>query len=100
MCVSFSDRSKQIVKDYCVVAEYKNLKDHGPLGIYVNNFYFILIEINREVKILPSFDNLRVWHGVLFVRSGLFKNGVFRFRVDIPEEYAVIFLAARPLINF
>ncbi len=27
------------------------------------------------------------WHGVLFIRQGLYQEGVFKFSVQIPENY-------------
>lgn len=35
----------------------------------------------------PAFDDLRVWHGVIFVRKGLFQGGVFKFVVHLPKQY-------------
>ena len=35
----------------------------------------------------PSFDNLRRWHGVIFVRKGLYQGGVFKFIVELPQQY-------------
>lgn len=31
--------------------------------------------------------NLRCWDGAIFIRSGGYAKGVFKFRMDIPEEY-------------
>ena len=61
----------QTMKDYSIMIEYKNLKQHVPSGIYV----------------LPSFDDFRVWHGVIFIRHGLYQGGVFKFRIELPKEY-------------
>jgi len=36
---------------------------------------------------VPSFDNLRQWHGAIFVRKGLYRNAIFKFVIDIPPEY-------------
>ena len=27
------------------------------------------------------------WHGVLFIRQGLYQEGIFKFSVQIPENY-------------
>ena len=27
------------------------------------------------------------WYGVLFVHKGYYKNGVFKFKLNIPSEY-------------
>jgi len=39
------------------------------------------------VYLIPSVDNIRLFHGVIFVRRGLFASGVFKFRVRLPEKY-------------
>ena len=60
----------QTIKDYGLMIEYKHLKQYVPSGIYV----------------LPSFEDLRLWFGVIFIRRGLYQGGVFRFRIDFPPE--------------
>ena len=30
---------------------------------------------------------IKVWHGVLFIHRGYFKEGIFKFQIHIPEEY-------------
>jgi len=60
--------------------EYQLIKAHAPLGVYV----------------VPHPTDLRVMHGALFVRQGEYKNGVFRFRIELPEIYP----AAYPSIAF
>eukprot|EP00434_Breviolum_minutum_P008104 symbB.v1.2.007145.t1/scaffold435.1/size205859/20 len=37
--------------------------------------------------VLPCFDSVLTWQGALFVRQGLYKGGVFKFRLVLPEEY-------------
>ena len=51
--------------------EFRHLKLHAPAGVYI----------------LPSFDSLREWSGVLFVRSGVYKGGLFRFSMQLPRSY-------------
>ena len=51
--------------------EFRHLKLHAPPGVYI----------------LPSFDSLREWSGVLFVRSGVYRGGIFRFRLVLPRSY-------------
>lgn len=62
---------EQALRDYKVTIEYKHLKQHSPGGVYV----------------LPSLDSLRLFHGVIFVRRGLFSNGIFKFQVELPQAY-------------
>ncbi|KAF0694719.1 Aste57867_14395 [Aphanomyces stellatus] len=64
----------QTMKDYGLMIEYKHMKQHVPSGIYV----------------LPSFDDPRTWHGVIFVHQGLYRNGIFKFSIKIPEMYNAI----------
>ena len=40
--------------------------------------------------------DLRCWDGAIFIRSGGYAKGVFKFRMDIPEEYP----DARPNVFF
>lgn len=64
-------RRLQAVKDYKLTVEYKHLRQNAPGGVYV----------------VPSFSDLRLWHGVVFVRRGMYATGVFRFRVELPRAY-------------
>ena len=47
------------MRDYKLSIEYKHLKQHCPGGVYL----------------VPSFDDIRLFHGVIFVRRGAFTNG-------------------------
>jgi len=78
------------LKDYTLLMEFKKLKHQAPPGVYV----------------LPSAYSLRLWHGVIFLRKGLYKNGIFKFFLKIPESYPdngpkVVFLSQvfHPLID-
>lgn len=62
---------EQALRDYKVTIEYKHLKQHAPGGVYV----------------IPSFDNLRFFHGVIFLRRGLYTNGIFKFQIQLPPKY-------------
>lgn len=61
----------QKMKDYALTIEYKHLMHHAPGGVFV----------------IPSADDIRVWHGVIFVRRGVYRNGIFRFTMRLPREY-------------
>ena len=50
---------EQAMRDYKLSIEYKHLKQHCPGGVYL----------------VPSYDDLRLFHGVIFVRRGAFTNG-------------------------
>lgn len=59
------------MRDYKLTLEYKNLKQHCPGG----------------VTIIPSYDDIRLFHGVIFVRRGAFTNGIFKFTLRCPTNY-------------
>jgi ubiquitin-protein ligase len=80
--VTLSEYKSQTVKDYSLTIEYKHLQLRAPSGVYV----------------LPSFDSLRRWHGAIFVRQGTYRDGVFKFRMDIPVNYPAD--GARPSVTF
>ena len=62
---------QRTLKDYQIMLEFRHLKEHSPAGVYI----------------LPSFDNLRNWSGILFIRKGLYKGGIFRFTLELPRSY-------------
>ena len=74
------EMNRRRVRDFHLLFEYKSLKSYGPLGVYV----------------LPQTDSMHTWHGVIFLRQGDYKNAVFKFRIEIPEEYP----NARPKVIF
>ena len=47
--------------------EYSALAQHSPGGVYV----------------IPSLDDELIWFGVVFLRAGVYKNGIFNFRIDL-----------------
>jgi len=61
----------QALKDLKLTIEYKHLKQNSPGGVLV----------------VPSFEDLRIWNGVIFVRKGLYQDGIFKFVITIPAEY-------------
>ena len=73
-----------------LLIELKHLQKFCPSGIYI----------------IPQSDNIKIWHGVIFPREGLYKNGIFKFQIKIPPEYpnlppTVVFVSRvyHPLIN-
>eukprot|EP00808_Paulinella_micropora_P006611 g27342.t1 len=81
------------IADYFLILEYRKTRLQAPTGVYV----------------IPSLDNLRKWHGVLFLNSGLWAGGIFKFYIKISDDYPLnseavpmIFFTskvAHPLIN-
>lgn len=65
------DKSSQHIRDFKLAIEFKYLMKHAPAGVYL----------------MPAFDNIRRLHGVIFVRRGLYRDGVFRFTMDLPLMY-------------
>jgi len=61
----------QFFVEYSILAEYNELRKQKLPGVYV----------------IPSAKSALHWHGVLFVRQGLYQEGIFRFSVQIPESY-------------
>ena len=73
-----------------LLIEFKHLQKFCPSGVYI----------------VPQYDNIKIWHGVLFVREGYYKDGIFKFEIHIPNEYPkqppkVIFVSKvfHPLID-
>lgn len=54
-----------------LLIELKHLQKFCPRGIYI----------------IPQSDNIKIWHGVIFPREGLYKDGIFKFQIQIPPEY-------------
>ena len=57
---------------YSQLLEFKKLRDLAPRGIYV----------------VPAAGAANVWHGVAFVRSGLWRGAIFRFVLSLPPPGA------------
>ncbi|KAK3598901.1 hypothetical protein CHS0354_036207 [Potamilus streckersoni] len=57
--------------EYTLMAEYNKLHKQKLPGVYV----------------IPSALTPLVWNGVLFVRQGQYQDGVFKFTVNIPENF-------------
>ena len=39
---------------------------------------------------------IKVWHGIILVLNGLYKNGKFKFKLEFPKNFPV----SRPNITF
>lgn len=61
----------QLFLEYSLMAEYKQLEKHKLPGLYV----------------IPSAKTPLLWHGVLFIRQGIYQGGIFKFQLQIPESY-------------
>ncbi|ROT68317.1 AKT-interacting protein isoform X3 [Penaeus vannamei] len=57
--------------EYTLLAEYNLLQKQRLSGVYV----------------VPSGKSPLVWFGVIFIRQGMYQEGIFRFNLHIPENY-------------
>ncbi|KAB0797644.1 hypothetical protein PPYR_08637 [Photinus pyralis] len=62
---------KTVHQEYIILAEYKMVVSENIKSIYV----------------IPSKENSFVWFGVIFVRSGLYEDGIFRFTISLPDSF-------------
>ncbi|XP_058462533.1 protein crossbronx homolog [Malaya genurostris] len=60
-----------VLQEYKILAEYKRLQNEDLGGVYV----------------IPSFENSFLWFGVIFVRCGPYKDGIFRFTLSLPDKF-------------
>lgn len=61
---------RQIVLDYKGLIDYSCLLEFSPDGLYV----------------VPEYENMYIWQGGIFVRSGLFAGSFYRFQVELALE--------------
>lgn len=64
-------QSEEYLREQQLLIEYHNLKSYSPSGIYT----------------IPSINNINIWQGVIFIRQGYYKDGIFRFKIEIPYDY-------------
>jgi len=57
--------------EYSLLAEYNLVRKQKLPGVYV----------------IPSTHSPLQWYGVIFLRSGIYQEGIFRFKIIIPENY-------------
>lgn len=60
-----------LLQQFSVLLEYERLQEMVPPGMYI----------------MPALDSLLTWHGVLFARQGLYRGGIFKFQLQLPEDY-------------
>lgn len=65
------EKSNSHLKDYKLAIEYKYLIRHAPSGVFL----------------MPHMDDCRQFFGVIFMRRGLYRNGIFRFKLSLSPEY-------------
>ncbi|XP_039208339.1 AKT-interacting protein isoform X3 [Crotalus tigris] len=57
--------------EYSLLAEYTLVVKQKLPGVYVQ----------------PSYQSALMWFGVIFIRHGLYQDGVFKFTIYIPDNY-------------
>ncbi|CAG9860108.1 unnamed protein product [Phyllotreta striolata] len=62
---------KTYKQEYVILAEYKMVQNENVPGVYV----------------IPSKESSLLWFGVVFVRNGHYKDGVFRFNIFLDENF-------------
>mmetsp|Transcript_42858 Transcript_42858/g.121265 ORF Transcript_42858/g.121265 Transcript_42858/m.121265 type:complete len:273 (+) Transcript_42858:84-902(+) len=62
---------QHLLQEFAVLFEYERLQEIVPQGLYI----------------VPELDSVLTWHGVLFVRQGLYRGGVFKFILQLCDEY-------------
>lgn len=81
-----------------LAAKMIDKKTSTPKGSHSYGSYFLEYSLMAEFNLLlkqklpgiyciPSAKSPLIWFGVLFIRQGAFQEGVFRFKVLIPENY-------------
>eukprot|EP01027_Heterolobosea_sp_BB2_P012553 GEZU01018183.1.p1 GENE.GEZU01018183.1~~GEZU01018183.1.p1 ORF type:complete len:287 (-),score=66.90 GEZU01018183.1:251-1111(-) len=63
--------------------EYKQLRDTVP-------------EVLKGLYVAPSKETIEEWDGVIFIRAGVFRKGIFKFKITFPPNYPY----APPSITF
>jgi len=81
-----------------LAAKMIDKKTSTPKGSHSYGSYFLEYSLMAEFNLLlkqklpgiyclPSAKSALTWFGVLFIRQGAYQEGVFRFQVQIPENY-------------
>jgi len=68
---TYVDHYGGFFQEHSIMAEFNHLKKTRLPGVYV----------------IPSCSNPLVWYGVVFIRQGTYQDGVFRFALNIPDNY-------------
>ena len=98
-----ADRTAPHVKDFKLAMEYKYLIKQVPAGIYLlpERNCMRSIHLYRCSHLLSYLIHIlcgRRLHGVIFVRRGLYRDGVFRFVLELPVHYNDY--NAHPVVKF
>ncbi|XP_020621754.1 protein crossbronx homolog [Orbicella faveolata] len=78
-CATIQD-FRTFFREHAIIMEFKHLGQNPVGGVYV----------------MPSLKSLQVWHGIIFVRVGPYRHGIFRFVVILEDDFP----QSRPLLKF
>lgn len=67
-------------REHAIIMELKHLSQNPLGGVYA----------------IPSLKSLQVWHGIIFIRGGPYKDGIFRFVLFLQDDFPY----SRPLLKF
>jgi ubiquitin-protein ligase len=71
----FKDKSNSAsldqAREFQIMFEYEKISNYAPQGVFV----------------LPDLHSIRLWHGVIFVRSGIYQGAVLKFLIEFPGNY-------------
>ena len=72
----FADKENQSPVEYGALGGL--LESHQKLINWLETEYKLLRKFHLSgVVVLPHLDNISIWDGVLFIRQGLYKGGIF-----------------------
>lgn len=74
----------QYSKNLYLINEYKKLSECSPFGFFL----------------LPEEKSLNSFHGVIFLRSGIYQGGIFRFFLYYPDDIEGSSSTSFPLVYF
>ncbi|CAJ0932566.1 unnamed protein product [Ranitomeya imitator] len=63
---------------------------YGPFYLeysLLSEFTLVMKQKLPGVYVQPSYRSALMWFGVIFIRNGLYQDGVFKFSVYIPDNY-------------
>ncbi|OMJ81125.1 hypothetical protein SteCoe_18488 [Stentor coeruleus] len=58
-------------RDFQIMFEYETLIHYAPNGVIV----------------IPDMKSIHIWYGIVFIRSGIYKDQAYKFLIDMPYDY-------------
>lgn len=47
----------------------------------------LLYSSKLGIYVMPELENIEKWHAVIFIRSGIYKHGKFKFTISFPKLF-------------